>query len=93
VQKLAQMGDISARSALTIHRGTANCSSVPRPVLVVGVDAPDATNASHHDLQVTEGYSATLPPSVLDHLTYRMVDKLETVEQHHVIEGLLKPAY
>jgi hypothetical protein len=93
VQKLAQMGDISARSALTVHRGTANRSDVPRPVLVVGVDALDATNANHHDLQVTEGYAAALPPRVLDHLTYRMVDKLETVEQHHVIEGLLKPAY
>jgi hypothetical protein len=44
-------------------------------------------------LQVTRGYAATLPPRVLDHLTCRMVDKLETVEQHHVIEGLLKPAY
>ena len=45
VQKLPQRGDISARSALTIHRGTANRSNEPRPVLVVGVDAPDATNA------------------------------------------------
>src|SRR3569623_1006138 len=40
--KLPQMGDISARSALTLHRGTANRTDVARPVLVVGVDAPDA---------------------------------------------------
>ncbi|HEV2080414.1 MAG TPA: phytanoyl-CoA dioxygenase, partial [Allosphingosinicella sp.] len=80
-------------SALTVHRGTANRSDVARPVLVVGVDAPDATNANHHDLQVTKAYAETLPPRVLNHLTYRMVDELETVEQHHVIEGLLKPAY
>jgi len=93
VQKLPQRGDISARSALTIHRGTANRSNEARPVLVVGVDAPDATNAAHHDLQVTRGYLETLPPRVRDHLTYRVVDRLETVVQHHVIEGLLEPTY
>ena len=93
VPKMAQRGDISARSALTIHRGTANRSQFARPVLVVGVDAPDATNAQHHDLQMTQHYAATLPPRVLDHLTYRMVGELETVVQHHAIEGLLTPAY
>jgi len=93
VQKLPQMGDISARSALTIHRGTANRSNQARPVLVVGVDAPDATNAKHHDLQITRGYAESLPPRVRDHLTYRLVDNLEFVIQHHVIEGLLKPDY
>jgi ectoine hydroxylase-related dioxygenase (phytanoyl-CoA dioxygenase family) len=93
VQKLPQRGDISARSALTIHRGTANRSSEARPVLVVGVDAPDATNAAHHDLQVTRAYARTLPPRVIDHLTYRMVDRLEPVIQHHVIQGLLQPDY
>ena len=93
VQKLPQMGDMSARSALTIHRGTANRSNEARPVLVVGVDAPDATNAAHHDLQVTRAYLDALPPRVRDHLTCRLVDTLETVVQHHTIEGLLKPAY
>jgi hypothetical protein len=91
VQKMPQMGDISARSALTIHRGTANRSNEWRPVLVVGVDAPDATNANHHDLQVTRAYLESLPVRVRDHLTYRVTEKLETVVQHHVIEGLLKP--
>jgi len=92
-QKLPQRGDISARSALTIHRGTANRSNEARPVLVVGVDAPDATNAAHHDLQVTRAYAATLPPEVLNHLTCRLVDKLEPVIQHHLIDGLLAAAY
>src|SRR5688572_25686972 len=64
VQKMPQRGDISARSALTIHRGTANRSNEARPVLVVGVDAPDAINANHHDLQVTSGYLKSLPPRV-----------------------------
>ena len=93
VQKLPQRGDISARSALTIHRGTANSSNEARPVLVVGVDAPDATNAHHHDLQVSRAYLEHLPPQVRGHLTYRLVDGLETVVQHHVIEGLLQPIY
>ncbi|RKH47538.1 phytanoyl-CoA dioxygenase [Corallococcus sp. AB049A] len=93
VPKLPRMGDLSARSALTIHRGTANRSDQSRPVLVVGVDAPDATNANHHDLQVTRRYLESLPPRVREHLTYRVVDTLQTVVQHHTIEGLLKPAY
>ena len=91
--KRPQRGDISARSALTIHRGTANRSDQARPVLVVGVDAPDATNAGHHDLQVTRAYLEGLPARVRDHLTCRLVDRLEPVIQHHVIEGLLEPEY
>ena len=90
---LAQRGDISARSALTIHRGTANRSTVARPVLVVGVDAPDATNSAHHDLQATPGYLAKLPKRVVKHLSCRVVDQLTPVIQHHVIGGLLSPAY
>jgi hypothetical protein len=93
VQKLPQRGDISARSALTIHRGTANRSNEARPVLVLGVDAPDATNAHHHDLQVTRDYLESLPPRVRDHLTCRVTDQLQPVIQHHVIEGLLEADY
>ena len=93
VQKLPQRGDISARSALTIHRGTANRSNEARPVLVIGVDAPDATNANHHDLQVTRAYVDSLPAVVRDHLTYRVADELTQVIQHHVIEGLLEADY
>ena len=93
VQKMPQRGDISARSALTIHRGTANRSDEARPVLVVAADAPDGTNANHHDLQVTRSYLDSLPPRVRDHLTYRVTDELEPVIQHHVIEGLLEADY
>jgi phytanoyl-CoA dioxygenase PhyH len=93
VQKLPQRGDLSARSALTIHRGTANRSDEARPVLVVGVDAPDASNANHHDLQVTRAYLDALPARVRDHLTCRVVEELKPVVQQHTIEGLLEPAY
>lgn len=93
VQKLPQRGDISARSALTIHRGTANRSNKPRPVLVVAADAPDGTNANHHDLQVTKAYYDGLPSQVRDHLTCRITDELAPIIQHHVIEGLLDADY
>jgi hypothetical protein len=88
-RKMPKMGDISCRSALTIHRGTANRSNKSRPVLVLGVDARDARNAERHDLQVTPGYYATLPPSLREHLTCRIVDALEPIVQEHTIEGLV----
>ncbi len=88
-QKMPKMGDISARSALTIHRGTANRSTKSRPALVLGVDAPGANNAERHDLQVTRAYHDRLPESVRDHLTCRLVDQLEPIVQAHSIEGLM----
>jgi hypothetical protein len=88
-RKLPQMGDISARSALTIHRGTANVSDFSRPVLVLGVDAPDARNAERHDLQFTRPYYETLPDALKQHLTCRVVDALEPIVQAHTIEGLM----
>jgi hypothetical protein len=88
-RKFPKMGDISARSALTIHRGTANHSNVARPALVLGVDAPDARNAERHDLQFSRGYYEALPESVRRHLTCRVVDRLEPIVQGHTIEGLM----
>ena len=88
-RKMPKMGDISARSAITIHRGTANHSNKSRPALVLGVDAPGAGNAERHDLQLTRGFHATLPEELLRHLTYRLVDDLEPIVQAHTIEGLV----
>ncbi|GAA4362884.1 phytanoyl-CoA dioxygenase family protein [Hymenobacter saemangeumensis] len=88
-RKLPQMGDISARSALTIHRGTANHSDQARPALVLGVDAPTATNAERHDLQFTRRYYEALPDQLKAHLTCRIVDALEPIVQAHTIEGLM----
>lgn len=87
-RKLPKVGDISARSALTIHRGTANRSQQSRPVFVLGVDAPDARNADKHDLQVTQAYWDSLPEEVRAHLTCRVVSSLEDIYQAHTIEGL-----
>ena len=88
-RKLPQMGDVSVRSALTIHRGTANRSDKSRPVLVLGVDAPGANNAERHDLQFTRTYYDTLPERVREHLTCRVVEELEPIMQGHTIEGLV----
>lgn len=88
-RKMPKMGDISARSALTIHRGTANRSNKSRPVLVLGVDAPGANNAERHDLQITKRYYEKLPDTVRQHLTCRLVDELEPIKQGHTIEGLM----
>jgi Phytanoyl-CoA dioxygenase (PhyH) len=92
-RKMPQMGDVSARSALTIHRGTANVSqNKSRPVFVLGVDAPDGRNADKHDLQVTSRYLASLPEDLRRHLNCRVVDALKPVLQAHTIEGLLMGA-
>ena len=88
-RKYPRVGDISARSALTIHRGTPNRSTVARPVLVLGVDAPGAGNDAHHDLAVTRGYWESLPQRVRDHLSCPMVDVLAPITQKHDIEGLV----
>jgi hypothetical protein len=88
-RKMPKMGDISARSALTIHRGTANLSQKSRPVLVLGVDAPGADNAERHDLQFSRAYYEALPDEVKQHLICRVVEELEPIVQAHSIEGLM----
>ncbi|WP_413755428.1 phytanoyl-CoA dioxygenase family protein [Streptomyces sp. MMBL 11-3] len=89
VRKYPRRGDISVRSALTIHRGTANRSAKSRPVLVLGVDGPEATNGERHDTAVTRGYWDALPERVRRHLDCAVVDELVPVTQKHTIEGLV----
>jgi Phytanoyl-CoA dioxygenase (PhyH) len=89
VRKWPRMGDISARSALTVHRGTAHASPHERPVLVLGFDAPGAGNDEHHDLAVTRRYWATLPESARAHLSCPVVEELTPIVQKHTIEGLV----
>jgi hypothetical protein len=94
-RKFPQRGDVSIRSALTIHRGTANTQGAEgksRPVLVLGVDAPGAINAERHDLAVTKGFWATLPDSLRRHLDCPIVDELRPITQKHTIEGLVMGA-
>jgi hypothetical protein len=89
VRKFPKMGDISARTALAVHRGTAHPSPVARPVLVLGVDAPGAGHAALHDMMVTRTFFDLLPAGVKKHLVCRVVDALVPVTQKHAIEGLV----
>jgi hypothetical protein len=92
VRKYPQMGDISCRSALTIHRGTAHPSPIARPVLVLGVDAPGAGHSALHDMMVTPAFYESLPASVRERLVCRVVEDLVPVTQKHDIEGLVMGA-
>jgi hypothetical protein len=89
IRKYPQMGDISCRSALTIHRGTAHPSPIARPVLVIGIDAPGAGHAALHDMMMTRDYHAALPVSVRERIACRVVDELIPITQKHDIEGLV----
>lgn len=92
VRKFPSLGDISCRSALTMHRGTEHNSPIARPVLVLGVDAPGAGHAELHDMMVTRDFFDALPPGVQKHLVCRVVDELVPVTQKHDIEGLVMGA-
>jgi ectoine hydroxylase-related dioxygenase (phytanoyl-CoA dioxygenase family) len=89
VRKYPRRGDVSVRSALTIHRGTANHSATARPVLVLGVDAPGAGNDAHHGMAITPAALRGLPESVRAHLRCPVVDTLPPLVQKHTIEGLV----
>jgi hypothetical protein len=83
------MGDISARSALTIHRGTTNHSEKSRPVRVLGVDALDAFNGQHHEFAVTRDYWQRPPQRVQQYLKCPIVDQLQPNVRKRQIEGLM----
>lgn len=89
VTKMPQRGDMSARSALTVHRGTANRSETSRPVLILGVDARGASPEGLHDMTITREFADSLPAEVRRHLGARVVDRLEPIVQTHLIEGLV----
>lgn len=89
VRKYPKAGDISCRSALTIHRGTEHPSPIARPVLVLGVDAPGAGHAALHDVMVTRDYYESMPRLLREHLVCRVVGELSPIVQKHDIEGLV----
>ena len=84
-------GDVSARTGLTVHRGTANHSERSRAVLILGVVSADVDIAETevHDLTLTRNYYGSLPAQVREHLRCRIVDRLEPIIQRHDIEGLM----
>jgi hypothetical protein len=92
-QRLAQLGAVSARSGLTVHRGSPNRTTVDRGVLILGVVAPEDPTPDHHRLTMTRRYHAALPGQVREHLRVRLVDELpQQPVQEHDIEGLVMGA-
>lgn len=91
-RKFPRRGDISCRSALTVHRGTEHLSPIARPVMVLGVDAPGAGHAALHDMMVTQDWHDALPEIARKHLVCRVVDELVPISQKHDIEGLVMGA-
>jgi hypothetical protein len=91
-RKFPKRGDISCRSALTVHRGTEHLSPIARPVMVLGVDAPGAGHAELHDMMVTKAWYDALPEIARKHLVCRVVEELVPVTQKHDIEGLVMGA-
>ena len=89
-QRLARLGDISARTGLAIHRGTPNATDVDRGVLILGVVAAEDPTPEHHRLTMTSRYFESLPADVQRHLRVALVDELpERPRQVHDIEGLV----
>jgi len=84
-------GDVSARSALTLHRGTEHLGDQRRPVLILGAVTGDTDPADTdiHDLFVTEQFHSRLPESVQKRLRCTVVDQLTPITQRHDIEGLV----
>ena len=89
VRKFPKMGDVSCRTALTIHRGTAHASPIARPVLILGVVRGDEAKPDEHDLALTRAFHDSLPAYVRDRLLCRVVDELAPISQRHDIEGLV----
>jgi ectoine hydroxylase-related dioxygenase (phytanoyl-CoA dioxygenase family) len=87
-RRFPKRGDISCRTALTIHRGTAHASPISRPVMILGVVAGDVANPDEHDLELTRGYYESLPVQLREHLLCRVVDEPTPITQRHDIEGL-----
>jgi hypothetical protein len=89
--RMPQRGDVSARSALAVHRGTANHSPHARPVVILGVDG-DPEHDERHDMTVSRAFWETLDADLREHLHARVVDELTPLRQRHTIEGLVMGA-
>lgn len=88
-RKMPRLGDMSVRTGLAIHRGTRNLSAESRPVLVLGMVAPQVSTEGAHDLILSRAFSRSLPAQVRGHLRCtELVDVIGPMVQRHDIEGL-----
>jgi hypothetical protein len=90
VRKYPRRGDLSARSGLTVHRGTANTSTERRAVLILGAVSPQ-TDTPVHVLHLTRDEHRALAEPVRRHLRCTVVKQLPRLQQKHAIDGLAGP--
>lgn len=89
--RLPRRGDVSIRTGLTIHRGTANSSPRPRPVLILGVMGNDYETFADHELTMTREYYGSLPEGLQRHLRRATVsERLDRIVQDYVLDFLLE---
>ena len=90
-RRYPRRGDVSARTGLTVHRGTENHSAGTRAVLILGMVTGDTdpSEIEVHNLVLTRRYFASLPEAVRPHLHCTLVDELTPIVQKHDIEGLM----
>jgi len=103
VPRLAKRGSVSARSGLTLHKGTKNNGRI-RPVVILGVVSPEdrahsATTVDRpHDyiaptLKVSQAFYDSLDPELKKHLSCEIVAattaELPPLKTPHSIEGLV----
>jgi len=90
-RRMAQRGDVSVRTGLTIHRGTANTSSRPRPVMILGVMGAEYKTFADHELTMSRGYYEALPAGVRAHLRRAtLTDELRPIVQDYALDFLLQ---
>jgi hypothetical protein len=101
--RLAKRGSVSARSGLTIHKGSQNNGRI-RPVIILGVVSPEdrAHSATTLDLpadyqaptlKVSQAFYDRLDPEIKQHLRCEIVAdtaaNLPPLKTPHTIEGLV----
>jgi hypothetical protein len=103
VPRLAKRGSVSARSGLTLHRGSLNSSRI-RPVIILGVVSPEdrAHSATIIDLpsdyiaptlKMSQAFYDSLDAKLKQHLRCDIVAdtsaNLPPLKTPHSIEGLV----
>jgi hypothetical protein len=103
VPRLAKRGSVSARSGLTLHRGTLNNGRL-RPVAILGVVSREDRAHSKTTVELLPGYVAptvkmsreysnSLPDDLKQHIRCEIVAEttgdLPPLKTHHGIEGLM----
>lgn len=103
VPRLARRGSVSARSGLTIHRGSTNNDRM-RPVIILGVVSPEdrahstnildrPENYSPPTLKMSQAFYDSLDDSLKRHLSCEIVadttENLPPLKTPHSIEGLV----